>query len=168
GTPIRVILLKARQWGGSTLIQLYMFWIQLVHKKNWNSVICAHLKDASITIRAMFERSVKNMMPVGGVIHTIRSYEKTQNIKEVPERGCLITVGTAEEPDSVRSQDAKMAHFSEIAFYPNTEKNKTEDLVTSIVGSIPREPLTLVAFESTANGVGDFFYNECEKAKKES
>ncbi|WP_199343259.1 hypothetical protein [Dysgonomonas sp. GY75] len=168
GVPIRVILLKARQWGGSTLIQLYMFWIQLVHKKNWNSVICAHLKDASITIRAMFERSVKNMMPVGGVVHTIRNYEKTQNIKEVPERGCLITVGTAEEPDSVRSQDAKMVHFSEIAFYPNTEKNKTEDLVTSIVGSIPREPLTLVAFESTANGVGDFFYNECEKAKKES
>lgn len=166
GVPIRIILLKARQWGGSTLIQLYMFWIQLVHKKNWNSVICAHLKDASITIRAMFERSIENMMPIDGISHSIKSYKGTQNMKEVPERGCIITVGTAIEPDSVRSQDAKMAHFSEIAFYPNTEKNKTEDLVTSIVGSIPREPLTLVAFESTANGIGDFFNNECEQAKK--
>lgn len=167
GVPIRIILLKARQWGGSTLIQMYMFWIQLVHKENWNSVICAHLKDASITIRAMFERSIEEMIPIDGVSYTIKSYKGTQNMKEVPERGCVITVGTAIEPDSVRSQDAKMAHFSEIAFYPNTEKNKTEDLVTSIVGSIPREPMTLVAFESTANGIGDFFYNECEQAKKD-
>lgn len=29
GRPIRVILLKARQWGGSTCSQLYMAWLQL-------------------------------------------------------------------------------------------------------------------------------------------
>lgn len=164
--PIRIMVLKARQWGGSTLIQIYMLWIQLIHKKNWNSVICAHTRDASITIRAMFERAVKNMIPVSGIKHTIRNYQGTQNIKEVPERGCLITVGTAIEPDSVRSQDVKMAHFSEMAVYPNTEMNKTENLETSIVGSIPAEPLTIVARESTANGVGDYFYEEWEKAKK--
>jgi hypothetical protein len=28
GVPIRLILLKARQWGGSTLTQIYMGWIQ--------------------------------------------------------------------------------------------------------------------------------------------
>jgi hypothetical protein len=163
--PIRVILLKARQWGGSTLIQLYMYWIQNIHKTNWNSVICAHVKDGSITIRAMYERAVKNMIPIEGIKHTIRNYRGTQNIKEIPERGCTITVGTAVEPDSVRSQDAKMAHFSEMAFYPNTEANRTENLETSIVGSIPAEPLTLIARESTANGVGDYFYEEWEKAK---
>jgi hypothetical protein len=164
--PIRIILLKARQWGGSTLVQLYMYWIQNIHRINWNSVICAHVKDGSITIRAMYERAVKNMIPVDGIKHTIRNYQGTQNIKEIPERGCTITVGTAIEPDSVRSQDAKMAHFSEMAFYPNTEANRTENLETSIVGSIPAEPLTLVVRESTANGVGDYFYEEWEKAKK--
>lgn len=30
GKPVRVILLKARQWGGSTLVQVYMAWMQLV------------------------------------------------------------------------------------------------------------------------------------------
>ncbi|MDE6400138.1 MAG: hypothetical protein K2L68_04675, partial [Muribaculaceae bacterium] len=30
--PIRLILLKARQWGGSTCVQLYMAWLQLVHR----------------------------------------------------------------------------------------------------------------------------------------
>ena len=34
GKPIRIILLKARQWGGSTLVQIYMAWIQLVHRRN--------------------------------------------------------------------------------------------------------------------------------------
>lgn len=164
--PVRVMVLKARQWGGSTLIQLYMLWIQLIHKKNWNSVICAHLKDGSITIRSMFERAIKNMIPIAGIQNTFKSYQATQNIREVPERGCLITVGTAVEPDSVRSQDAKMVHFSEMAFYPNAEKNKTEDLETSVVGSIPSEPYTLIARESTANGTGDYFNREWEKAKK--
>ena len=28
GVPIRIVLLKARQWGGSTLVQFYMMWIQ--------------------------------------------------------------------------------------------------------------------------------------------
>ena len=30
GKPIKFILLKARQWGGSTLVQIYMLWIMLV------------------------------------------------------------------------------------------------------------------------------------------
>ena len=38
--PIRAIMLKARQWGGSTLTQMYMAWIQSVHCHNWHSLIC--------------------------------------------------------------------------------------------------------------------------------
>ena len=33
GKPVRVILLKARQWGGSTLVQMYLAWMQLVRHK---------------------------------------------------------------------------------------------------------------------------------------
>jgi hypothetical protein len=162
--PIRLILLKARQWGGSTLVQLYMFWIQVIHRRNWNSVICAHVKDASLTIRAMYERAVRKAPPIYGERLTMSGYMATQNIRVVPQCGALITVGTAVEPESVRSQDAKMAHFSEIAFFPNTALNSTENLETSIVGSIPSKPYTVVVRESTANGVGDYFYNEWEKA----
>ena len=165
--PIRLMFLKSRQIGGSTLIQLYMTWIQTCIKKNWNSVICAHIKDASINIRAMLERAICNMTPIKGKELTIRAFGGTQNIKFIPERGCTITVGTAIEPDSVRSQDAKMVHFSEMAFFPNTETNRTDALEASIVGTIPSEPYTVVVRESTANGVGDYFYSEWEKAKKE-
>ena len=40
GKPVRVILLKARQWGGSTLVQMYLAWMQIVRHKGWNSLIC--------------------------------------------------------------------------------------------------------------------------------
>lgn len=163
--PIRIMHLKTRQYGGSTLIQQYMNWIQLVKKRNWNSVICAHTKDAAINIRSIYETSIENMLPIGGIKYHAKPFKQTQNIKCIPERGCRTTVGTAQEPDSVRSQDAKMVHFSEVAFYPNTDKLQTDKLISSIVSTIPRVPLTLVAHESTANGVGDFFYNEWTKAE---
>ena len=51
--PIDIILCKARQWGGSTLTQLYMLWIQLVHKQNWNSVICGDIEKQSSIVAGM-------------------------------------------------------------------------------------------------------------------
>ena len=163
--PIRVQLLKARQWGGSTLAQMYMNWIQIIHKQNWNSVICAHVKDAAINVRAMYDNSIRKMQAINGVQYTIKPFQQTQNIKEVPESGCRITVGTAVEPESVRSQDVKMVHFSEMALYPATQGNNPELLEASIVSSIPNTPYTLIVRESTANGVGDYFYEQWQKAK---
>ncbi|MDR2917837.1 MAG: hypothetical protein LBV72_00520 [Tannerella sp.] len=163
--PIRVILVKARQWGGSTLTQMFMFWIQIIHKRNWNSVICAHLMDAAKNVRAMYEMCADEMIPIDGVSHTVSPYKQTQNIKFVPERGCKITVGSAVEPESVRSQDVKMAHFSEVAYYPKTENTNARKLVTSIASSIPLIPYTMIVYESTANGVGDFFHSECVRAE---
>jgi hypothetical protein len=166
GRPVRAIILKARQWGCSTLVQLYMLWIQIMHRKNWNSVITAHTRDASVTIRAMYEHAIRLMIPVRGIAHTMRGFQGTQNIRTVPERGCRITVGTAIEPESVRSQDVKMAHFSEMALYPDTTLNSTAALETSIIASIPAAPCTLIIRESTANGIGGYFYEEWEKAKR--
>lgn len=162
--PIRARITKCRQWGCTTFVQNYMNWIQTIHKRNWNSVICAHVKDGSITARAMLERTIKNMPPIGNVLLSIKNYQNTQNIKEIPERGCTITIGTAIEPDSVRSQDVKMAHFTEEAYYPNTETNNPALLETSIIAAIPPDPETLVVCESTPNGL-DYFYEQYELAK---
>ena len=165
GLPIRFNYLKSRQIGGSTLIQIYMNWIQMFHRNNWNSVVCAHIKDAAIRIRAMYERAIENMLPIDEKKYTIKNYKNTQNIKQVPERGCLITIGTALEPDSVRSDDVKMAHLSEMAYYPDTENNNPQLTEATITSSIPEEPYTLIGRETTANGIGDYFYEQWEKAK---
>ncbi|MEB3373025.1 hypothetical protein SFC43_05050 [Bacteroides sp. CR5/BHMF/2] len=61
GKPIRIILLKARQWGGSTTSQLYMAWLQLLHKIGLNSLIIAHQGAGSDEIKDMFDRMIKNI-----------------------------------------------------------------------------------------------------------
>lgn len=60
GLPVRVVLLKARQWGGSTLVQMYMAWMQLVVRTHWNSVICGHLRGTSAAIKGMYTRVLRN------------------------------------------------------------------------------------------------------------
>lgn len=162
--PIRLILLKARQWGGSTLIQLYMFWIQNIHRKNWNSVICAHLNDAAKNIRGMYSNALDHYPSMNGEKPKLTPFEGAQNIKILEGRGCKITVGSAESPNSVRSQDVKLAHFSEVGLYPSTPGNKPEDLVSSISGTVTRDPYTMIVYESTAKGIGNFFHTQWLKA----
>lgn len=164
--PIRVILLKARQWGGSTLVQLYMFWIQLIHKRNWNSVICAHTKDAAKNIRGMFSSALANYPRFDGVKLELRPFERTDNIKVIESRGARITVGSAEAPNSVRSQDSTMVHYSEVAFFPTTAENKPDELIGSVSSSVPRVPYSVIVYESTAKGIGNFFHAQWQAAKE--
>ena len=60
GRPVRVILLKARQWGGSTLVQMYLAWMQLVRHRGWNSLICGHLHATSKGIKRMYNLLLRN------------------------------------------------------------------------------------------------------------
>lgn len=167
GVQILVQILKAKQMGFSTLTQMYMKWIQTIHRINWNSVICAHVRDAAINVRMMYENSIKAMSAINGVKMSIKGYGSTQNIKVVPERGCTITVGFATEPESVRSQNVKMVHFSEEAFYPATDGNNPALLEASIISSSTTGACTMIVRESTANGVGDYFYEQYQKAKNQ-
>ena len=167
--PIRLILLKARQWGGSTLVQMYMAWIQLVNRKNWNSVICAHLKDAAANIKGMYSKLLENY-PVWLIDADkplkFQPYEKMGNTSVIAETGCKVTIGSAETPESVRGSDAVMAHLSEVAFWPHTRLKSPESLIRSVCGSVALLPDSVVVMESTANGTGNYFHQECERAKR--
>lgn len=63
GKPIRLVLLKARQWGGSTCIQLYMAWLQLVHGTGLNSIIVGHLSASTAEVKDMFDRMMQHYPP---------------------------------------------------------------------------------------------------------
>lgn len=166
GKPIRVILLKARQWGGSTCTQIYMAWIQLFHRQNWHSVICAHLKDAASNIKGMYTTMMQYFPEwIYGPIK-FQPYERTQNISYIKQSGCRITVGSAEAPESVRSQNVLMAHMSEVGLYPTTAKNNPTRLFRSVTSSILPLPCTMVVVESTANGTGNWFHTEWLKATR--
>ena len=167
GKPLRVIILKARQWGGSTMVQAYMAWIQLVHRENWNSIVCAHLKDTSATLQAMYAKILDNypthLLPDGKPMR-VRSLKGSANTFVLEGRGGRITLGTAESQEASRGQDLQMAHLSEVAFWKRTVLHNPADLVRAICSGIPLEPYTLVVLESTANGVGSFFHREWVRA----
>lgn len=161
--PIRVILLKARQWGGSTLVQLFMAWIQLFHKTAWHSAIVADVEDQSRNIKAMYSRMAENhpreILPV-----RFRSFEGSTKNKQIEGRDCVIYIGSMQQPDSIRSADVMMAHLSEVGLWKETKGKKPEDLIQSIAGTVPNEPWSVIVLESTAKGVGNYFHREWQKA----
>lgn len=161
--PIRAIVLKARQWGGSTLVQLFMAWIQLFHRTGWHSVIAADVEDQARNIKSMYSRLAQyhptEVLPV-----LFSSFEGSAKNKIIENRDCIIYMGSMQKPDSLRSADVMMAHLSEVGLWKATDGRKPEDLVQSIGGSVPLEPYTVVVMESTAKGVGNFFHREWCKA----
>ncbi|MCM1504889.1 MAG: hypothetical protein NC127_06815 [Muribaculum sp.] len=163
GKPIRMIMLKARQWGGSTLIQTYMAWIQCLHRRNWNSLICAHVKDTSATIRGMYTKLLANYPEefwLEDAKPCFKPFERSVNTRVIEGRGCMVTVGSCEGQEAVRGGDYAMAHLSEVAFWPDTVNRSPEGFIRAVCGGIARVPLSLIVLESTANGVGNFFHNE--------
>ncbi len=168
GEPIRAILLKARQWGGSTLVQMYMAWIQSCLRTNWHSVICAHVKNTSMTIRGMYTKMLEGYpaeLWEGDCEPRFVPYERSSDTREITGRDCRVTIGTSEKPDSMRGGDYAMAHLSETAYWPRSTTRSARDVVQAVCGSVAMLPCSLVVIESTANGVGDFFHSEWLRAK---
>lgn len=172
--PIRIVLLKARQWGGSTTSQLYMAWLQLIHKVGLNSLIIAHQGTGSDEIKDMFDRMIKNypieMLYKLGTIyneneHKLVGVGKSGNIHRVPQRNCKIKIGTAERPDSCRGGDYNLVHLSEVGIWKTTDGKKPEDIVRSACSGVLYKPYTMIVYESTANGTGNFFQKEYDDAK---
>ena len=166
--PIRAIMLKARQWGGSTLTQMYMAWIQSVHCHNWHSLICAHVKDTAASIRGMYSKMLScypEQYWEGDVAPKFSPFERSTNIREITGRGCRVTVGSAENQEAVRGSDFAMAHLSETAFWSDSTTRSPERFIRAVCGAIALVPYSLIVMESTANGVGNYFHNEWLRAK---
>lgn len=174
GEPIRVILLKARQWGGSTVTQIYMAWLQLVHQTGLNSLIVGHVKDASTEVKDMFDRMIKQY-PTSLLYDIGAAYNENEpklvgvggmvNIQRIPQRNCKIKIGTAESPDSARGGDYNLVHCTEVGLWKKTEGKTPEQIVRSACSGVLLKPYTMIVYESTANGTGNFFHREYEAAK---
>lgn len=175
GLPIRLILLKARQWGGSTCSQLYMAWLQLVHRRGLNSLIIAHQGVGSEEIKDMFDRMI-NRYPLS-LLHEAGSRPdpkekrvewvgKTRTMFRVPARNCKIKIGTAERPDSCRGGDYSLVHCSEVGIWKKTLGKTPEQILRSACSGVLLQPMTMIVYESTANGTGNFFHREYEAARR--
>lgn len=175
GRPIRLILLKARQWGGSTCSQLYMAWLQLMHRQGLNSLIIAHQGVGSDEIKDMFDRMMERYPyellyePDDKPQREEKRVEwvgKSRTMIRVPSRNCKIKVGTAERPDSCRGGDYSLVHCSEVGIWKKTLGKTPEQILRSACSGVLLQPLTMIVYESTANGTGNFFHREYEAARR--
>ena len=179
GEPISLIILKARQWGGSTFCFFYQCWLQFEWNEFHSFAIAAHTSSASETILTMLKRTIKDypawdlgledstrlhLAPADSTGHAFTL--KDQENKQVLEG--YIYVGTAEKPDTLRSKDISGAHYSEVGLWPDTPGKQAEDIVADIEGGMSEGEDTMRVMESTAKSSDDFFaevWKSCEDGK---
>jgi len=155
GKPIRIWILKARQMGCSTLIEAIIY-AYTSQKQNINSLILADDLDGSnylFNMSKLYHEQVAKEFK-----HPLqRSNEKKI---EFEGRHSQILVDTADNLDAGRKYTFQIAHLSEVAFFRDART-----LMIGLNQAIPELPNTIAIGETTANGVGGYFYEQWKKAK---
>ena len=157
--PIRVNMNKARQWGGSTEIQLYIDWFQVRRQMNYNAIIVTDVEGQARNIRGMFTKMAENYPKEHGEIK-LKPYEGSTGTRVIEGRGGIISVGSMQKPEASRSFDYQAAHLSEVASWKKTLGKEPKDLVQAVRSGILFRPETIIVQESTAKGTGNYWYNE--------
>lgn len=152
---IRALVLKGRQQGISTYVGGRYFW-KVTHRRGVRAFICAHEQEATNNLFEMAQRYYDYCpLPVCPSLDS-------RNAKELYFGGLDSGYknGTAGNKAVGRSQTIQYFHGSEVAFWPNAEQ-----LSQGILQAIPDAPDTEVILESTANGVGNYFYQQWQLAE---
>lgn len=146
--PVRIIILKARQMGFSTLTESILF-KETATKFNINTGIVAHKEDSTTNLFNMSKRIYDNLPK------ELQPEKKASNAKEIifdNDKGTglksKIKCMTAGAEGLGRSDTFNNLHISELAFWPG---NKKEAMV-GLLQAVPNLPNTMVIIESTANG----------------
>lgn len=177
GVPIDIIILKARQWGGSTLCIFYQAWIAFKWDEYHSFAVAAHIQTASETILTMLKDAIATYpawdlglpadtrLTLGLRGKTNNAYLiKTDKGEKVLET--VIYIGTAERPETLRSSNAHGAHYSEVGLWPDTPEKRPSALIADISGGITKRALDMQVMESTAKSSDDFFHDMWTAAMK--
>lgn len=156
GRPVRIMILKARQMGFSTVTEALLFH-DTATRFNVDSMVIAHKEDATANLFRMTKLFYKDLPP------PLQPKRRASNAQElvfdVPVRGgggvglnSRIKCTTAGGQGVGRSDTLTNVHMSEFAFWPGDKK----DTFTGIMQAVPDSAGTMVIIESTANGFDEF------------
>lgn len=157
GKPVRIIILKARQMGFSTLIEAIIFWLAAT-AYNVECMIVAHTGEATKNLFAMSKRFYDHLP------QRIKPMQRSSNAQELvfdrpthyrgnsPGLNSRIRVATAGGEGIGRSSTLTAAHLSEFAWWPGEKL----DTLIGLMQAVPDSPGTFVVIESTANGYDEF------------
>lgn len=163
GRPVRIIILKARQLGFSTLTEALIFHA-CATRPNTTALIVTHREDATANLFRMSKLYYDELPdPIKPMLRTSNAQEiifenPTRSTKEKAERPGLrsrIRCATAGGKGIGRSDTLQCVHLSEYAFWPEGSDGKAATL-TGILQAVPSTPGSMVIIESTANGYEDF------------
>lgn len=174
--PLDVVVVKARQWGGSTYSIAKQMHILFKLDHYHSFAVAAHVQGAAENILRMMKFAISRYpawdlgLPETETLHLLPA-GKSGNayaVKDGHGRQVLpglIYVGSAQYPDSLRSPAVRGAHYSEVGVWQNTPERRPEDLIATISGGILRRPLAMQIMESTAKSSDDFFHEVYVNAK---
>ena len=161
GKGVRLIILKARQLGFSTLTEALIFH-GCATRPGMNALIVAHREDATANLFRM-SRLFLEELP-GPIKPMVRASNAQELVFENPSRAgresrpglrSRLRCATAGGRGIGRSDTLQYVHLSEYAFWPEGAEGKA-DTLSGILQAVPSLPGTMVIIESTANGCEDF------------
>ena len=161
--PVRILILKARQMGFSTLTEAILF-KEVATKHNVNAGIITHEAKATnnlFTMSKLFYDNLPN--PIKPNIRNRNAQELNFNNENNTGLNSKIVCMTAGD-GAGRSGTFNFLHLSEFAFWSGDKK----EAYISLMQTVPRNENSMVIIESTANGY-EYFKELWDKAvKKES
>lgn len=145
---VRIIVLKARQLGISTIIEAILFVLSILYE-NYQSLIISHESESAEHILGITKRYWDT--------YPFRDYhvEKYSARKQLSwsDLNSNLVIATAKNTDAGRSKTLHALHASEVAMW-----DKPSELVGGLRQAIPSFGLTCIFYESTAKGIGNFFH----------
>lgn len=152
------MILKARKEGISSMI-LAMFTIDFLTVENMQCVVISH-EDKSTQrlfdkVRYFLE-SMKKTWP--GELPFKLKYNSRHELVNT-EKNSLFYIGTAGARAFGRGDTINNLHVSELSFWPNQEQS-----MIGLLQAVPKDGRIFI--ESTANGIGDYFYKLWVKARE--
>jgi len=145
---VRLVIVKGRQQGISTFIQAYYFW-KTIYRRGMSTFILTHEAKATKNLFRMTKRFYEYFQFKNWLI----TKEDSQHSLFFEGIDSGYEVGTAGSKSVGRSQTIQMFHGSEAAFWQHADEH-----AAGIIQTIPDKPNTYIIYESTANGIGNFFY----------
>ena len=142
---VRMVVLKARQQGLSTVITAWQYW-WLSQRKAQKGLVMAHEADSTTTLFDMYKRVHDNVPDM------LRPHAKYQSRGEMQfdRLDTGLRVATAGGRGVARGETLTTAHLSEVAFWPTAFAATN---FNGLVQAIPDEPGTACFLESTAQGM---------------
>lgn len=158
GKPQRVIILKARQMGFSTLTEAILF-KRTATKRNTNSGIITHKNDATTNLFNMSKLFLQELPdPLKPQTKASNAQEIIFDNKEGTGLRSKIKCMTAAGDGVGRSDTFQNLHLSEVSSW-----NNAKEILDGLLQAVPNTPDSLIIIESTAKGY-DYFKELWDKA----